>query len=205
MMDDDGKISKLSFGKEIYQVTSYRWVILLSFCFLEFSNATTWVTFAPISDVSAHYFGGGDSYGSTTNINMLANIFLVLYLPGTILASMLLKYYGPRWSLLFAGSLTTIGTIIRYIAALSNKSLGDGNTYILMFLGQSCSALAQPMFLNSPSSVASTWFAVNERDISTTIGSMFSPIGNAVGQLLPVAFVSESSEVSPGKHLLLQY
>ena len=44
-------------------VYSYRWLILFLFCFLEIANALMWVSFAPISDIASHYFGGG-TYGS---------------------------------------------------------------------------------------------------------------------------------------------
>lgn len=77
------------------------------------------------------------------------------------------------------------------IAAAYNNQLGYGYTYILMFIGQSLAALSQPTFLNMPPALASIWFPVKERDMSTTIASMFSPIGSALGELIPVIFVSQ--------------
>jgi hypothetical protein len=62
-----------------------------------------------------------------------------------------------------------------------------------MLLGQAFAALGQPMFLNSPPAVASIWFPVEEREIATTIGSMFSPIGSAIGQIIPFLLVQQSS------------
>jgi hypothetical protein len=61
-----------------------------------------------------------------------------------------------------------------------------------MFLGQSFAAIGQPLFLNLPAALASSWFPVEERDIATTIGSLFSPLGNAIGQLVSVSLISES-------------
>ncbi len=175
-------------GHDIYQ---YRWAILAMFCFLEMGNALLWVTFAPISDITSNYFGG-DYYGSTTSINMLANIFLILYGPGTLLATMSMKYYKLKYTLIIAGVMTIVGALMRYFAALFSDSLGNGNTYILMMLGQALAAICQPMFLNLPPAIASIWFPVNERDISTTIGSMCSPIGNAIGQIIPVLLVTQT-------------
>ena len=173
------------------QVYKRRWTILALFSILEMSNALFWVTFAPISDIASNYFGG-NYYGSITSINMLANIFLILFGPGTVLASMSMKKFKLKYTLIIASSLTLFGALLRYIAALCTDSLGNGNTYILMMIGQAFAAISQPMFLNLPPAIASIWFPTKEREMATTIGSMCSPIGNAVGQIIPVIFVSQT-------------
>jgi FLVCR family MFS transporter 7 len=175
-----------------------RWYILIVFALLEMANALLWVTFAPISDLTQHYFNVHSSYGSTTSVNMLANIFLILYAPGSLLGilsydyilfsfllpffvgMMLVKYYQPRKTLLFAGCLTLVGAFLRYLAIVYYNELGNANVYGLVFLGQAFAAIAQPMFLNFPPALASIWFPVNEREIATTIGSMCSPIGKSI-------------------------
>jgi FLVCR family MFS transporter 7 len=172
----------------------YRWFILFIFAMLTLVNALLWVTFAPISDISEHYFG--DEYGSITMVNLLANIFLILYAPGTILAVMLIKYYKLKNTLIVGGTLTVIGAFLRYMAALYNNSNSHATTYSLMLLGQAFAALAQPIFLGYPAALASLWFSVDERDIATTIGAMCSPIGNAVGQLVPVLIVVQNGRKS---------
>ena len=62
-----------------YLVYPSRWYMLAMFCFLDLANAVLWVTFAPISDLTSDYFGGI----SLTEVNMLALIFQIAYLPGT--------------------------------------------------------------------------------------------------------------------------
>lgn len=66
-------------------VYSERWYVLVVFACLQMANALLWVTFAPISDLAQHYFGASSPYGTTTAVNMLANIFLILYAPGSIM------------------------------------------------------------------------------------------------------------------------
>jgi len=44
--------------------------------------------------------------------------------------------------------------------------------------------------------LAAIWFPVSERDLSTTVGSMFSPIGNAIGQIIPILLVTKTSTSS---------
>lgn len=180
-------------NEEEYIIYPYRWWILVIFCLLVMANALLWVTFAPISDLTSSYFGKG-YYGSTTSVNMLANIFLILYGPGTMVSVYCMKYYKLKKSLIIAGGLTLIGSFIRYMAALNHDSLSNKNKYILIMIGQAFAAISQPMFLNSPPAIASIWFAVKERDLATTIGSMCSPIGNAIGQIIPVILVSGQSK-----------
>eukprot|EP01031_Cornospumella_fuschlensis_P032395 gene32395-39173_t len=180
--------------KTIFTVYSYRWLILGMFCSLEMTNALFWVTFSPISDIAQHYFSPSSYYSSTTAVNMLANIFLITYLPGTILGVLMMKHFRLRNAFVLAGSLTVLGGLLRYIATLCADSLGVSGTYWLIFLGQFCAAMAQPTFLNMPPAVAAAWFPVNERDVATTVGSMCSPVGNAIGQILPILFVTEHSD-----------
>jgi FLVCR family MFS transporter 7 len=172
-------------------VYSYRWLILFLFCFLVIANALMWVSFAPISDIASHYFGSG-VYGSDTAINMMANVFLILYAPGTFIASMSIKRYGVRRSLIIAGSTTAFGALIRVFGAWFHDDIGNATTYFLMLLGQCLGSIAQPMFLNLPPTISSIWFPTFERDITTTVGALSSPIGNAIGAILPVIFVSET-------------
>lgn len=42
-----------------------------------------------------------------------------------------------------------------------------------------------------PPLLASTWFPVSERELTTTIGAISSPLGNAFGSYLPIFFVHE--------------
>lgn len=183
----------------VYKAYRERWYALAIFCALEMANALLWVTFSPISDITQHYFGSSTYYGSTTGVNMMANIFLILYTPGTIISVLSMKYLKPRKALLYAGLLTGVGALLRYLAALFDSTLSQEQVYILIFIGQCLSAIAQPMFLNFPPAIASIWFPVDERDISTTIGSMSSPIGNAIGSVIPVLFVSEDQTGTGGK------
>lgn len=176
-----------------YRTYPGRWVALALFCTLEMANALMWVSFAPISDISQHYFGSG-WFGSVTAINMLANVFLILYPFGTIAAVYTVKYFRPRKSLIFAGSLTALGCFLRLLATIFRNNLGDGAAYGLIFLGQAFGALAQPYFTNFAPALSGIWFAVDERDISTSMGAMCSPLGNAFGQLIPPFIVSQSQD-----------
>jgi hypothetical protein len=109
-----------------YKVYSSRWSTLLIFCFINMCNAILWVTFAPISDISADYFGG--DIGNATAVNMLATSFLIFFAPGiasfplsglyffqfffcvlgTLLGVISMKSYGMRNTILFGGILDSV-------------------------------------------------------------------------------------------------
>jgi FLVCR family MFS transporter 7 len=171
-----------------------RWWVLIVFALAVMVNALLWVTFAPISDITQHYFHLHSLVGSTTSVNMLANIFLILYAPGSLLGMIMVKYYRPRNTILVAAFLTALGALLRYIGAISFNSVGAAGSYAIIFIGQSLAAIAQPMLLNFPPALSSIWFPINERDVATTIGSMCNPIGNAIGQIIPIIFVEKRNE-----------
>ena len=79
-----------------YRVYTDRWLMLALFCFLNFSNAVLWVTFAPISDLTSDYFDGI----GVTAVNLLALVFQIVYLPGTLLGVIASKKYGLREAVL---------------------------------------------------------------------------------------------------------
>lgn len=122
-----------------------RWLMLLLFSMLEFANAILWVTFSPISDVTQHYFAHSP-YNTVSAVNMLANIFLILYLPGTILGSITLKRYGLKNALILGGALTSIGSFIRYIAVINHTALGnDGISSLIRFILVLAHSLTSPI------------------------------------------------------------
>jgi hypothetical protein len=150
-------------------------------------------TFAPISDIAENYFGGG-YYGSATSINMFATIFLILYTPGTIFGIQLMERCKLKQSLEVCGFLTSLGAMLRWIAALNRWRWGTQTTYTVMMFGQVLIAISQPLYLNAPALVSAAWFPLDERDFATSVGAMAAPVGAGLGQLIPVFLVSQHSK-----------
>ena len=171
-----------------------RWLMLALFCLSTASNAALWTTFAPIStDASTYFFGDADSFVA---VNLIALLYQCMYLPGTIMASLLCERYGLRSAVVIGTSLTAAGALIRYIACYA---LGGSTTsYGLVLCGQLLCAIAQPCFVNAPGLLAANWFGAHERDAATTVASLFAVIGNAVGQVMPPAMVSSTGEDDSG-------
>lgn len=157
-----------------YKVYSSRWLMLGLFCFLNFANAMLWVTFAPITDLTSIYFNNIN----LTAVNMLALVFQIGYLPGTLLGVICTKKYGIRNTLLIGGLLDLLGSLIRLLGTLLQNSISNTLCYSIVMLGQILGSLAQPIFVNLPAAIASDWFSINERDVATTIAALFNPLGH---------------------------
>ena len=175
-----------------FKVYSSRWLMLALFCFINASNSLIWVTFASISNLTEIYIGG--SVGNIIAVNTLALVFSIFYLPGSILCAYLNNAYNIKLTLIVGGILTVFGTFLRLIAGLCRNDINSNSVYTLFIIGQILSALAQPIFVNVCAYIASLWFAVKQRDIATTIGSMANPVGNAIGQILPAVFVYQDDQ-----------
>jgi hypothetical protein len=134
-------------------ISPSRWLILFLFCFLNFSNGLLWTTFAPISDISQSYFGRPLS--NSTAVNSLSIVFLILFPPGTVLGALVRPMIGLKLTLLLGGGLSSLGSALRLIAALSRAHLSSFGLYSLLLVGSSFAAIAQPVLFNLPAVIAS--------------------------------------------------
>jgi FLVCR family MFS transporter 7 len=85
--------------------------------------------------------------------------------------------------------LNVAGAALRFAATRSDTSPQVGG-YAILVAGQCLAALAQPFFMNVPARISSDWFPASQRDVAVTVGSMFNPVGIAIGTVLPPALVS---------------
>jgi len=163
------------------------WMLLI-YCMLSCSNSAMWVAFAPISDEASIFFGVSNSL-----INLLAISWSVIYGPGTVLGVWWLSKYKLRDTLILGGMMTVIGGVIRMLAVFCRDIFGAEATYSLVLLGQLLAGVGQPIIVNLATAMASSWFPLEERDRSTTIASIFNPLGNAIGQILPPLLVATTA------------
>ena len=178
-------------GDGEYELYIYRWVILALFSSVNLCNAFLWITFAPISDLTATFIGG--SVGNTTAVNFLATVFLILYLPGSFVGVYVNKRWGLKATVVVGSLLNLVGALIRFAGAFAKDHTSSPFVFTLLLLGQCVASICQPVVLNIAATVANEWFPISERDIATTVGSMFNPIGCAVGQFIPALLVSQNA------------
>ncbi len=206
---DGGAAASPSKGEHGYHRNTWRWLVLVLFIFCGVSNAMVMLSFSPIFGLSTEYFGpafgGSGTPATATAVNMLATIFQIMYIPGTYKAAKVLKGNRIRDAVLQGMSYTFLGCTLRYFTAngYSQRDQFDESfetstfNYIVIFFGTLLVAIAQPIFMATPTLVALVWFSVSERELAMTLLTLNNTIGNAIGSILPSFMVPPlSSEVS---------
>ncbi|UJR11609.1 hypothetical protein I4U23_015791 [Adineta vaga] len=165
-----------------YRVYRSRWLQLFIFVLATFSNAIHNMTFAPIQSQTSIFFNI-----TSTQVNILAIIFVFLYVIGSILSIWLSRMLSIR-AVIFIGSILNLGAFIRLFSLIS-----PSNGYPALIIGQLFPAIATPLFVNMTTLFAARWFSSKQRDIATAVASMANPLGLAVGSLFPSLIVTDGS------------
>lgn len=174
-----------------YRGESRRWIVLLLFSLGTMSSAFMWLQLA-----STYQLAGEVLVASANEINMVSQVFLVAYLPASLLAMVLMEGKGTRPTLLVGLLLNGACGAVKW-----GGSLLDGRrAYIVVLFGQVLGALGQPLILNLSARIAADWFPEAERDLATVALTMANVLGQAVASFLPPMIVSDAAGV---RNLLL--
>jgi MFS family permease len=144
-------------------VSPYRWVVLALFMLPAIATQLQWITFAPIAKDMAALFSGG----RTAAIDMLAIVFMLVYIPVSFPASWCIDKLGLKWG-------TGIGVIILGLAGFLRIFAPD---YTWMLIFQIGCAVGQPFVLNSFTKVAANWFPEKEEALASGLATMSLFIG----------------------------
>lgn len=178
---DDGEKQQHHHGEHhIYMVYRRRWVQVFLYSLINMANAMTWITFSPIAGIIGCYYGVSAFW-----VDSLSLVFMVAYIPCFFLASWCLDSVGLRFGLVVGALITAMGGVIRAGAI-------TGDTFWVLFIGQTLCAIAQPFILNAPAKLAANWFPDGERTIATTLCVVANPIGVAIGFVIPPMMVGNT-------------
>ncbi|XP_059234821.1 solute carrier family 49 member A3 isoform X4 [Mustela nigripes] len=170
-----------------YRAYARRWVFLLVLSLLNFSNATLWLSFAPVADTIAHHF-----FLSTKQINWLSLIYLVASIPSGVVAIWVLDSVGLRWATIVCAWLNFFGSVFRTLPFLF---IEIQDPFAFLMAGQSLCALAQTLVIFSPAKLAALWFPEHQRATANMIGTMSNPLGILVANLLSPALVKKEKDI----------
>jgi FLVCR family MFS transporter 7 len=189
------------FGIVPLKATWKRWLIVFLFLWAGAANSMVLLTWSPIFSQATTYFSSAlGSNSVSTGVNMFFSAFQIMFLSGTLGATLMLKKYGLRVTLLYAGLLTCVGCLLRWGIAQSHSkedpNLNAVSTYVLILLGTFFVAQVQPVYLNLPTVISMTWFGVGERDFAMTILSLANTAGSAIGSIVPSLLVPESDQTA---------
>ena len=74
------------------------------FSLLSFSNAMIWISLAPVATLVQKFYGT-----STYLVNLLSTIYMIVFIPGNPICSVILEKYGLRVTLLCGAILNMAG------------------------------------------------------------------------------------------------
>ena len=175
----------------VYKVYRSRFVMMAIYGLLTISNGVMWATFVSINDVSVSFFNV-----TSARVNMLALIFSILYLPGSVLGVLVSKKYGLRENLLLGGVLTTFGAFLRMIGCALIGSIGGHGAFGFCLFGQMFASIGYPLFYNMPATISADWFPMEERDLAASIAVIFSVLGGSIGQVISPSVATTTSDGS---------
>ncbi|XP_070769425.1 solute carrier family 49 member A3 [Enoplosus armatus] len=178
-----------------FKVYKRRWFILLVVCLLNCSNATIWLTFAPVADQSAQYLNV-----TLEEINWLSLVYMVVAIPLSFGTTWMLDTLGLRITLILGSWLNMFGALLRFCGTLPGQAITI--QYPVVMLGQTFGALAQPLIIFTPTKLAALWFPEHQRATANMIASMSNPLGVLLANIISPLMAEKSAQIPA---LLLAY
>ncbi len=167
-------------AEEKYKVYGYRWVILGVFFLVTVAIEIQWLTFAPIAREARAAYGV-----SALQVDLLALIFLILFIIVCIPASYIIDRYGIRMGIGIGAALTGIFGLMKGVFAAS---------YPMMVVCQVGLGIAQPFILNAVTKVAVKWFPLNERATAVGMATLAQFVGFIVVNMVTPYMVVKSGD-----------
>jgi MFS family permease len=160
------------------RIYPYRWVVLIAFMLINVMVQVLWICFAPIASIAATAYGV-----KRDDIDLLANLFMLVYIPISFPASWAIDSFGFKKAVGFGATLMAVFAILRAVFPFS---------YTAALIGAIGISIGQPFLLNAFTKLAATWFPQKQR--ATITGVMFLALfaGIGLGETLGPALVSAS-------------
>lgn len=168
-------------GDAAYKLYSSRWWILFIFSLLSAQQSVIWITYGAVADTSAEYYNK-----TMSEINFLAELGPIAFIPFAFLSSWAMGEYGLRKSCIGAAILAAIGAVIRCFAT--------GESFWIVGVAQFLNAATGPIVMSGPPALSAAWFGINERTLATAIASLANYVGTALGFLFGI-FITNTTEL----------
>jgi hypothetical protein len=102
--------------------------------------------------------------------------------------------FGTRAGATLGAAANSLCALMRYLVVAFSIQSGSASWWLVL-LGQAIGALGQPVLLNLPARIAREWFPADQRSVATMVCSMGSPVGIAIGQVVPSVLVINSRDM----------
>jgi MFS family permease len=160
------------------KIYPYRWVVLIVFMLINVMVQVLWICYAPIATVAASNFGV-----SRDSVDLLANLFMLIYLPVSFLASWGIDRIGFKKAVGFGASLMAAFAIVRAVFPFS---------YTAALIGTIGISIGQPFLLNAFTKLAALWFPQKQRATITWVIFLALFVGIGLGETLGPALLASA-------------
>jgi MFS family permease len=137
--------------------------------FVNIVTQLLWITYAAIDTQAAIVFNV-----SVSDVDVLALVFMIVYLPMNFPASWLIDKYGLKWGTGFGVILIGVFGFLR----------GLTTNFMIVLICQIVTAVGQPFVLNSFTKVAGNWFPEKDKALATGLGTMSMMLGIVIAMFL---------------------
>ena len=152
-------------AEEQVKIYPYRWIVLIAFMLINIMVQVLWICYAPIASIAATAYGV-----SREKIDLLANLFMLIYLPISFFASWAIDSFGFKKAVGFGASLMGGFALLR--AAFPTS-------YTAALVGTIGISIGQPFLLNAFTKLAFLWFPQKQR--ATITGVIFLALFAGIG------------------------
>jgi MFS family permease len=159
-----------------FKIYPYRWVVLAVFMLINVMVQVLWICYAPIASSAAASYGV-----KREDVDMLANIFLLVYLPVAFPAAWAIDYFGFKKAVGFGATLMAIFGLLRAFFPYN---------YTVALIGSIGIAVGQPFLLNAFTKLAAQWFPQKQRATITGIVFLAMFVGIGLGEALGPGLLS---------------
>jgi hypothetical protein len=160
-----------------------RFRVLTAYCLCSACNSFLSMSMSPIAEAV------GDEYQvSVAAVNGLVLSFMILYGPGTWLASQTIRSYGLGPSIQAGAVANLLAALVRWASLYYHYH----PSFPMLLVGTCVSAMAQPVFFNTPTRVAAAWFSHHAE--ATAIALFASFLGLAMAEAIPPLVVDEQGQ-----------
>jgi MFS family permease len=176
-----------------FRIYPYRWVVLAVFMLINIMVQILWICYAPIASSAAGFYSV-----KREDIDLLANLFMLIYIPMAFPAAWAIDYFGFKKAVGFGAMLMAVFGLLRALFPFN---------YTIALVGSIGIAVGQPFLLNAFTKLAALWFPQKHR--ATITGVIFLAVflgiglGEALGPGLLAAFGFKGMQMMYGAATLV--
>jgi MFS family permease len=158
------------------RLSPYRWVVLAAFMLINVMVQVLWICYAPVASIAAAAYGV-----QRADVDLLANLFLLIYLPVAFPAAWAIDTFGFKKAVGFGAIFMAVFGLLRAVFPLS---------YTAALIGTIGISIGQPFLLTAFTKLAAEWFPQKQRATITGVIFLSLFLGIGLGESLSPSLVT---------------